>query len=82
MKLANTSDTEAWFWEFHLSNSNDIVSTIIYDNIDDFDSDIVSFLFYIVMFQIIHLFEFIYFSVLNLLEHLAMLQTSTLAINF
>ena len=32
-----TSDTEAAFLDFHLSISNDIVSTKIYDERDDFD---------------------------------------------
>ena len=34
---ANTSDTEAAFLDLHLSISNDIVSTKIYDKCDDFD---------------------------------------------
>ena len=34
---ANTSDTKATFLDFHLSISNDIVSTKIYDKRDDFD---------------------------------------------
>ena len=34
---ANTSDTEAAFLDLHLSTSNDIVSTKIYDKRDDFD---------------------------------------------
>ena len=33
----NASDTEAAFLDLHLSNSNDIVSTKIYDKRDDFD---------------------------------------------
>ena len=40
---ANTSDTEAAFLDFHLSISNDIVSTKIYDKRDDFDFEIVNF---------------------------------------
>ena len=39
---ANTSDTEATFLDFHLSISNDIVSTKIYDKRDDFDFEIVN----------------------------------------
>ena len=42
---ANTSDTEAAFLDLHLSISNDIVSTKIYDNHDDFDFEIVHFPF-------------------------------------
>ena len=39
LNKANTSDTEAAFWDLHLSISNDIVSTKIYDKRDDFDFD-------------------------------------------
>ena len=42
---ANTSDTEAAFLDLHLSISNDIVSTKIYDKRDDFDFENVSFPF-------------------------------------
>ena len=42
---ANTFDTEAAFLDLHLSISNDIVSTKIYDRRDDFDFEIVSFQF-------------------------------------
>ena len=82
MNKANTSDTKATFLDLHLSISNDIVSTKIYDKCDDFDFEIVNFPFldgdvprstsYGV--YISQLFVF--------LEHLAMLLTSTLAINF
>ena len=41
----NTSDTEAAFLDLHLSISNDIVSTKIYDKRDDFDFEIVNFPF-------------------------------------
>ena len=41
----NTSDTEATFLDLHLSISNDIVSTKIYNKHDDFDFDIVNFPF-------------------------------------
>ena len=41
----NTSDTEATFLELHLSISDDIVSTKIYDKRDDFDFEIVNFPF-------------------------------------
>ena len=37
LNKANTSDTEAAFLYLHLSISNDIVSTKIYDKRDDFD---------------------------------------------
>ena len=42
---ANASDTEAPFLDLHLSISNDIVSTKIYDKRDDFDFEIVNFPF-------------------------------------
>ena len=41
----NTSDTEAAFNDLHWSISNDVVSTKIYDKRDDFDYEIVNFLF-------------------------------------
>ena len=45
LNKANTSDTEAAFLDLHLSISNDIVSTKIYDKRDDFDFEIVNFSF-------------------------------------
>ena len=45
LNKANTSDTEAAFLDLHLSISNDIVSTKIYDKCDDFDFEIVNFPF-------------------------------------
>ena len=45
LNKANTSDTEAAFLDLHLSISDDIVSTKIYDKRDDFDIEIVNFLF-------------------------------------
>ena len=42
---ANTSDTKAAFLDLHLSISNDIASTKIYDKRDDFDFEIVNFPF-------------------------------------
>ena len=43
LNKANTSDTKASFSDLHLSISNDIVSTKIYDKRDDFDFEIVNF---------------------------------------
>ena len=40
LNKANASDTEAAFLDLHLSISNDIVSTKIYDKRDDFDFEI------------------------------------------
>ena len=45
LNKANTSDTEAAFLDLHLSISNDIVSTKIYDKCDDFDFEIINFPF-------------------------------------
>ena len=43
LNKANTSDNEAAFLDLHLSISNDIVSTKMYDKRDDFDFEIVNF---------------------------------------
>ena len=43
--LYDASDTEAAFLDLHLSISNGIVSTKIYDKRDDFDFEIVNFPF-------------------------------------
>ena len=45
LNKANTSDTEATFLDLHLSISNDIVYTKIYDKCDDFDFEIFNFPF-------------------------------------
>ena len=45
LNKANASDTEAAFLDLHLSISNDIDSTKIYDKRDDFDFEIVNFPF-------------------------------------
>ena len=45
LNKANASDTEAVFLDLHLSISNNIVSTKIYDKRDDFDFEIVNFQF-------------------------------------
>ena len=37
LNRANTSDTEVAFLDLHLSISNDIISTKLYDKLDDFD---------------------------------------------
>ena len=80
LNKANTSDTET-FLDLHLSISNDNVSTKFYDKRDDFNFEIVNFLFLdgdvlrSTSYGSISLNSFV------LLEHLAMLLTSTLAIN-
>ena len=45
LNKTNASDTEAAYLDMHLSISNDIVSTKIYDKREDFDLGIVHFLF-------------------------------------
>ena len=45
LNKVNTSDTEAALSDLHLSISNDIVSTKIYDKRNDFDFEIVNFPF-------------------------------------
>ena len=45
LNKTNTSDTEAPFLDLHLSISNGFVSSKSYDKRDDFDFDIVNFLF-------------------------------------
>ena len=46
LNKANASDTDAAFLDLHLSISNGIVSTKIYDKRDDFDFEIVNFPFF------------------------------------
>ena len=77
---ANTSDKVAAFKDLHLSISNYIVSTKIYDKRDDFDFEIVNFPF-LVMLLALHPKESISLISFVLLEHLALFLTSTLAIN-
>ena len=43
LNKTNTFDTEVAFLDLHLSISNDIVSTKIYDKRNDFDFEIVNF---------------------------------------
>ena len=45
LNKANTFDSEAALLDLHLSISNDIVSTKLYDKRDDFDFEIVNFQF-------------------------------------
>ena len=82
LNKANTSYTVAAFLDLHLSISNDIVSTKIYDKRDDFDFEIVNFPF--LDGDVLRSTSYDVYISLNsfvLLEHLAMLLTSTLAIN-
>ena len=71
LNKANTSDTEAPFFDLHLSISNGFVSFKIYDKRDDFDFDIVNFPF--LDGDVLTGFKFL--SLLGLLECLVMWLT-------
>ena len=78
LNKANTSDTKAVFLDLHFSVSNDIVSTKIYDKYGSFDYEIVSFPFLDGdVTQSTHM-GFMFVNLSKVLEHLFMLQTSTL----
>ena len=55
LNKANASDTEALFFDLHLSISNGFVSSKIYDKRDDFDFYIVNFPFWILTFPVLPL---------------------------
>ena len=76
LNKANTSDTEATILDLHLSISNDIVSTKIYDKRQTLILKLSIFHFKIVMFLALHPMESISLISFVLLEHLAMLLTS------
>ena len=81
LNKTNTSHTETTFYDLHLSISNNIVSTKIYDKRDDFDFQIVIIPFIDDDVPLSTSPESIPLNSFFLLEHLAMLLTSTLAIN-
>ena len=58
LNKANTSDTEAHFFDLHLSISNGFVSSKNYDKRNDFDFDIVNFPFLKAMFHVVFLTEY------------------------
>ena len=72
---------EATFLDLHLSISNDSVSTKIYDKRDDFDFEIVNFPFLDGDVPRSTSYGVYISQLIRLLEHLATLLTSTLAIN-
>ena len=76
LNKAYISDKKAPFFDLHLSISYDIVFTKIDDKRDNFDFEIVNF-----PFLDGDDIEFIPLNSSNLLEHLSMLRTSTLAFN-
>ena len=53
LNKAITSDTEVPFLDLHLSISNRFVSSKFYDKRDDFDFDIVIFIFWMVTFLVL-----------------------------
>ena len=81
LNKSKTSDTEAAFLDLHLSISNDIVSTKIYDKRDDFDFKIVYFPFLDGDVPRFSSYDVYFSQLIRLLEHLAILLTSTVAIN-
>ena len=74
-------DTEAAFLDLHLSISNDTVSTKMHDKRDDFDFEIVNFPFLDGDIPRSTSYGVDISQLFVLLEHLAILLTSTLAIN-
>ena len=82
LNKANTSDTKTAFLDLHVSISHDIAFTKIYDKRDDFNLKLSISHLKMVMFLALHPMESISLNSFVLLEHLAMLLTSTLAINW
>ena len=83
LSKTNISDTEAALLDKHLSISNGIVSAKIYDKPGDFNFEIVNFpFFFMLMFLDLHPMESISLNSFVLLEHLTMLLTPSLAINY
>ena len=81
LNKANTPNTDAAIFDLPLSISNDAVSTKIYNKRDNLDFEIVNTHFWMVIFLAQHPMELMCLNSSDLLEHLAMLLTSTLAIN-
>ena len=78
LNKANTSNTEAAFLDFHLSISNDIVYTKIYDKRDDFDFEIVNFPFVDGDIPRLYPMESVSLNSFVSLEHLAIADINTL----
>ena len=77
LNKANTSDTEAPFLHLNLSITNGIVSSKIYDKRDDFNFEIVNFLFLDGDVPRYPSYGVYIFSLFVLLECVQMLMTST-----
>ena len=80
LNKANTFNIEAAFLDLHLSISNDIVSTKIYDKRDDFDFEIFNFPLFDGDVPRSISYEVYISQLIRLLEQLAVLLTSTLEI--
>ena len=76
-----TADTEAAFFDLHLSISYDVVTSKFMINVTILILTLSISQFQMVMFLALHSIESISLNPFNLLEHLPMLLTSTLAIN-
>ena len=81
LNKANTSDTEAAFLTLNLSISNDVFQPKFMINATTLILILSIFHLVMVMFLVLHHMESISLNFFVLLEHLAMLLTSTLAIN-
>ena len=81
LNKTHSSDTEAAFLDSHLSISSDIVSTKIYDKRNDFDFEIVNFPFLGLDVPRCTSYGVYISQLILLLGNLAVLLTSTLAIN-
>ena len=68
LNKANTSYTGAPFLDIHISISNGYVSSKIYYKRDDFDFEIVNFLFWMAMFNVAPPMECIFLNLYDLLE--------------
>ena len=76
LNKANASDTEALFLDLHLSISNWLVSSKIYDKRDDFVFDIVNLpFFWIGTFPVLPLTVCTFLNLFDLLECLVMWLT-------
>ena len=80
LNRANSSDTEAPFMDLNVCISNGTVSTKIYDKRDDFDFDIVNFLFWMAMSPGVPHMDYTYLNLLDSPELLQILMTFTTVI--
>ena len=81
LNIANTSDTEVSFWTCICSFLMILVLPKFMINVAILILKLSIFLFQMVAFLALHPMEFMFLNSSDLLEHLAMLLTSTLAIN-